>query len=300
MKAMYLGIVDGGSAKSVSFEIPEGDAGTEATLEWIRKLIYQGVRDPQVNRLAVGILQGVPAHDQTAEAKAIYQWVRANIRFTGDIYSAETLRQAAEILSVRAGDCDDINGVLLPTLLESVGIESRLVTVAADDSRPDTFSHIYPEANLDGRWVPMDAAAKHASFRKEPSTVYRKRVWDLHSSAYQDVGPASMLAPQDAAARMAALHGLGQDDGDGFDWSALTQELPQIISTSTAGAASILKAVNTPSYPTYGTATVINPATGLPVTAPTVTATASVSSSPMGVVVVGLALLLVSVFALAK
>ena len=106
---------------SVSFEIPEGDTGTAATIEKIRELIYQGVRDVNVNRMAVGILQGVPAHRPALEARAIYDWVRANIRFTQDISTAETLRTAAEILQVRAGDCDDINGVLLPTLFSSVG-----------------------------------------------------------------------------------------------------------------------------------------------------------------------------------
>jgi hypothetical protein len=282
---MYLSTGGEKPARSVSLEIPEGDAGTAETIKWIRKFIYLGVRDPAVNRLAVAIVQSVPPYDQTAEAKAIYQWVRQNIRFTGDIFNTETVRTPQEILNVRAGDCDCINGVLIPTLLESVGIEARVVTVAADDSRPEMFSHIYPQANLDGRWtwVAMDAAAKSADFGKEPAHVYRERIWDLHSGGYRD------------------LKGLGQDDDSGgFDLSSLTQ----LITAGTVGASNVIRAVNAP----YAPSTLL-PATSMPVTgvvpssvAQTMYPAAAVTTSGSSVTVVigGLALLLVALLVLKR
>ena len=221
---------------SLSFTIAEGDAGIEQTVGMIRQLIHQGVRDVTVNRTALGIVQGVPPHEPALEAQAIYQWVRTNIRFTGDIYGAETLRPAAEILRVRGGDCDDINGILLPTLLESVGIQSRLVTIAADDSRPENFSHIYPEANLNGVWTPMDAAAKSASFGRAPAVYWRKKIWPVTNEDGQIAGLGMYLA---------------QDD-DGI-LSELAQLTP-LISASTAGAANIIKAVTAPYAPTISTA----------------------------------------------
>ncbi len=164
---------------SVDLEIAPGDQGIAQTIDAIRQLVFDGVRDVDVNRTALQIVSSAPAHNPGAEARAIYNWIRSNIRFTNDIYGAETLRPAREILLVRAGDCDDINGVLLPTLLESVGIQSRLVTIAADQTRPEVFSHIYAEANLDGQWVPMDAAARSARFGLEPAEYWRRQTWDV-------------------------------------------------------------------------------------------------------------------------
>jgi hypothetical protein len=254
---MYLATGSQNGFGSASIEIPEGDEGTAQTIALIRQLVYQGVRDASVNRTAVGIVQTVPAHRPDLEARAIYDWVRANIRFTPDISSAETLRTAAEILRVRAGDCDCSNGILLPTLFSSVGLDSRLVTVAADDSRPDIFSHIYPEVMVNGQWTPADAAAEHASWGKEPGHVYRKRVWDLETDSYQDLKGVSFL---------------GQDDG--FDWGALAQT----IAVGTTGVAQIVRAASVPTLPvgSYGLQ-------------PVASATATVSSS--GGLFVGVGLL---------
>lgn len=215
---------------SLTVPIAEGDQGTEQTITQMRRLIWDGLRNVDVNRLAVSIVYDAPAWNTRAEAKAIYSWIRKNIRFTGDIAIAETLRTVEEILAVRAGDCDCINGVLLPTLMMSVGIETRLVTVAAEASRPESFSHIYPEVNLDGVWTPVDAAAEHAAFGKEPGHVYRKTVWDLETGKRQD---------------LKGWPGLGQDDDDGVDWSGIAQA----ITAGSAGAASLVKAINTPAYP---------------------------------------------------
>jgi hypothetical protein len=227
---------------SIDLPIAEGDAGTAQTIEAIRSLILQSVRDAGVNRLALSLVQNVPAHDTLGEARAIYDWVKNNIRFTGDIYDAETLRPAREILHVRAGDCDCINGVLLPTLLESIGIEARLVTINADRSRPDLFSHIYAEANVNGQWIPLDAASKHAAFGLEPAVYWRKKVWSLHDDSNSLEGLGMYL---------------GQDDSDGgFDAS----DLATLITAGTVGAANVIKAINAPYAPTtvLGTAAMPN------------------------------------------
>ena len=241
---------------SLDLQIAEGDVGTAQTVSLMRSLIDQGVRDADINRFALALLERVPAHDTMAEAKAMYQWVRKNIRFTGDIYNAETLRTAREILQVRAGDCDDINGVLLPTLLESVGIETRPITINADSGRPELYSHIYTEANIDGQWIPLDAASKHASFGKAPAVYWRKTAWDGEG------GPEAM-------ARY-----LEQDDGDGgVNWTAVAQ----MVTAGTVGAANIIKAENAPyapttimptsAIPTFGQTTGLTPVASATVTA---------------------------------
>ncbi len=269
---------------SVTLQIPEGDEGTAQTIAAMRQFIYTGIRDVDVNRAAIAIVQSVPAHRPEQEAKAIYQWVRSNIRFTPDISSAETLRTAAEILKVRAGDCDCINGVLLPTLFSSVGLDTRLVTVAADDSRPDTFSHIYPEVNVNGQWTPADAAAEHASWGKEPGHVYRKRVWDIEKDSYTDLKGYRFLGQDDD----------GSDDSS-FDYGALTQA----IQVGSVAASQVIHAVEQPTapviaLPSSGVSTLYSTpgVTGVATAAAGATATATVSTSGSLVVGGGLILLL--------
>ena len=203
--------------------IPDGDRGVETTVRYISRFVQDAVRSPEVNRLAISILHesNAPQHNPTAEAKAIFNWVRRNFRFVSE--SEETLRPIQEILRVRAGDCDDINGILLPSLLLSVGIPVRLVTVAVEPDAPESFSHIYAEALLNGSWVAVDAARPGARFGRAPEHYFRKRVWKISGDRYSDVA------------------GLNGYRGLGFDFSALTS----LVSAGATGAAQILASSKT-------------------------------------------------------
>ena len=292
---------------AASRPIPEGDAGTAATIEAMRQLIDEGKKDPVVHELAANILRKarVRAFDWQGEVRAIYAAVKRNVRFTRDIRGKETLHAAREIIRLQIGDCDDFT-ILLCALLETVGVRTRIKTIAGDGRAPDTFTHVFPEALVDGKWIAVDAARRHPALGRQPRNAWRTRVWDTQSSEYQDieglagtsqiVGPrrvARAWSPKNAAwtqglrghfgrlghrmrlgamvhprgrrtpgapaASYGAPHGqghygrralqalaLGQDDGTDFDWSQLETELPSLITAGTAGAASIIKAGQTP------------------------------------------------------
>jgi hypothetical protein len=217
---------------SITLPLADGDQGTAQTIALIRQLVDRGMKDPAVNRTALSILQNVPPHDEEAEVRAIYDWVRGHIRFTKDLYGKETLRPAAAILEVGAGDCDDINGILLPALLGTVGYRARLVTVASQAEAPDQFSHVYAEVCVGGQWIPLDAARPYAAFGKAPMNFMRKRIWDLQSSVYQDV------------------KGLGQlpSAGLGVDWGDVATNIAKVIGPATSGAAKIIQSARMPVY----------------------------------------------------
>jgi len=90
-----------------------GDAGVEQTINEMRGLVDQALHDPSIIRLAKDIVRSVPAFDDVAEAEGLYNWVRANVRFTKDPVNKENLYPPAELLKIRSGDCDDIS-MLLP------------------------------------------------------------------------------------------------------------------------------------------------------------------------------------------
>ncbi len=163
-----------------------GDAGVEQTINEMRSLVDEALRDPQIIRLSTDIVRSVSAFDDYGEANALYEWVRRNIRFTKDPVNKEKLYPPAELLKIRAGDCDDI-AMLLGTLLMAVGYPARLMTVAANG---DEFSHVYVEANVNGEWVPLDPARYDSQFGVPPPAFTRARWWSLDDASHGDL-PAS-------------------------------------------------------------------------------------------------------------
>lgn len=164
-----------------------GDAGVEQTVELMRRLIDRGVTDPELRALTIKILRdsGAPPHDPLAKADAIYSWVHTNIYFVNDPVDSdgdpkETLSPARDILQFGGGDCDDF-AVLMSTLLQIAGFQTHIVTVASDPRDPGQFTHVYPEVEIDGAWIPVDAARPGAHFGLAPEHVYRRKVWSSAS-----------------------------------------------------------------------------------------------------------------------
>jgi hypothetical protein len=279
---------------AISFPIAPGDAGIRQTVDVIRKLVDDGVKDPHVNALAIRLARRVPRFDRMAQAQAIYEYVLENIWFVDDPVQKETVRPARVVLQVGGGDCDDINGVLLPSLLGTIGIATRLVTVASDPRDPTQFSHIYAEADIDGEWIPIDAARPGAQFGLEPNNFTRKRLWSLDNSSFEDVVDTVTGAAGGSAAGAAleasglfGLNGyltLGDDSTDAQDELAAAP----LVAAGTVGIADIIAASqgspyasygNPVSYAQYGMAT--SPSMAAPAGIPTTPASSLTSLMPL-------------------
>lgn len=234
-------------------QLPEGDPGTGVTIQHMIGLIEAGKKNPLVNRAAASIVRSVPQFQRLAEASAVYQWVRRNIRFTSDVKGVETLRAPAETLTAGVGDCDDYV-TLIASLLATIGHNLRIVTVASDPRDPSIFTHVFPEDYIRGRWVALDAARRNPAIGKRPSRVYRVRVWQMDGT-YFDLDPRDYAGGADAAegGDERAMHGLGFLAQD--DTTQILNALTPDITAATTGAANIIRAVNSPTYP-YGTVTV--------------------------------------------
>ena len=160
-----------------------GDADVAQTIDQMRSLVDEALRDPTILRQAKNIVSGVPAFDDYSEAEALYNWVRTNIRFTKDPVNKETLYPPSELLQIRSGDCDDIS-MLLGTLLMAIGYPARLMTVAAGG---DDFSHVYVEGQINGQWIPMDPARSDSQFGVAPPAYTRARWWALSDNSQGDL-----------------------------------------------------------------------------------------------------------------
>lgn len=160
-------------------KLTDSQGGTEETLAEMTKLINNGKIDPMVIERARDIISDVPEKDYEQEADKIFKFVQKNVRYTKDVAGVETLtapqRMLREIESRghTFGDCDD-KTILLGTLLESVGHQTRLVVTSQSPTKE--FQHVYLEANLLGEWIPLDATKKDAQMGwEQPSYTMKAR-----------------------------------------------------------------------------------------------------------------------------
>jgi len=99
----------------------------------------------------MAIVSAVPNKQYAAEARAIQEWVRGNIRYTRDINGVETLQVPEKTLEYKQGDCDD-HAVLVAALLESIGHPARFRAIATGRN----FSHVFTETKIGPRWLSVE------------------------------------------------------------------------------------------------------------------------------------------------
>lgn len=176
-------------AWSASRDLRDGDAGIEQTIALVRKVVWQSLSDPWTRMQAATLLRSEPAvepYNDAAKAYRFWRKVYENISFVDHPIAHQLVQSPQFTVSSRIGNCTDINAVLLSSLLMNVGIPAHLVTVANNPNHPDEFNHVYVEAQIDGEWIPVDAARPGASFGTTVPNIYRSRAWDLLSRDYAD------------------------------------------------------------------------------------------------------------------
>jgi transglutaminase-like putative cysteine protease len=143
------------------------DMPIEERLASIQDLVHKSIQDPEMRKLALQITSGCAERDGECEAQAVYQYVKQNVRYTGDIApikwpsgqveGVDLYQSARRTLEFGGGDCDD-QSILIATLLALNGITPRLRVMK--ESRGEDWSHIFPLAGLSKnnptRWVALD------------------------------------------------------------------------------------------------------------------------------------------------
>jgi transglutaminase-like putative cysteine protease len=137
-------------------QIPDGLAGTEATLRVMREMVNRCKVNTQIRQAATTVAFLQPEKDYRAEAEAVFNEVRDGIRYMRDVAGVETLQEPHITLASKLGDCDD-KTCLLASMLESIGIPTRFVVAGYSG---ENFEHVYLQAWL-GEWVNMDPTEPH-------------------------------------------------------------------------------------------------------------------------------------------
>jgi len=136
-------------------------------VKYIVKGIQSGREDPEVRKFALQVVNRkcgkrwcIDERDTWGEAKAIFDAVRENVRYTGDIYMLDTFQHPSKwTLKYHGGDCDDYT-ITLGSALQSIGHQVMLRIIQTNDN--EDFNHIFL---LDGippgdpqKWVALDAS----------------------------------------------------------------------------------------------------------------------------------------------
>lgn len=169
MEAPAIDSFSDGNMKTVLRQSTSQEMPIEERIASIQKLVEKSVMDPEMRKLAIRITRNCPERDGLCEAKAIYKYVKKNVRYTGDIASIkmsngetegiDLYQSARRTLELGAGDCDDMS-IVTSTLLASIGITPRL-RVTAEDANSD-WGHIYTTAQLP-KFSPTYAVALDAT-----------------------------------------------------------------------------------------------------------------------------------------
>lgn len=132
--------------------LPDGVAGTRATLKRMAALVKQYKKDPGLNLLALDLTRGLASYDSLGEIRRLQRFVRDQIRYVMDVEGVETLRTPPVTLEYAAGDCDD-KSVLLCTLAATIGYSTQFIAVGFDG---ENYSHVLGAVKLGTRVIPCE------------------------------------------------------------------------------------------------------------------------------------------------
>lgn len=157
--------------------VSNGTRGTEQTIAMMQKLVNSGKRNNKIRRLCGEIISKCRSKDYYCYAKSAYEWVRDHIKYAYDPNLVEYLEGADVVLANKIGDCDSMD-ILLASMFENLGFQTQFVTIKADDSRPDEFTHVYLRTLIPKvGWVNADPIMPDKYFGWEAPYPNGRRYW---------------------------------------------------------------------------------------------------------------------------
>lgn len=140
--------------------IPDGDVGTDLTLDAMEDLVRGSMRVELTRLFGWSIVQGCGSH--VARARALKAWLTPRYIFQPDPLELEVVSSPDlqlcryQAYGFVAGDCDDL-AVLAAALGAAVGLAPRFVVIALQVGGP--FEHVWTELWDGIRWVDFDLVA---------------------------------------------------------------------------------------------------------------------------------------------
>jgi hypothetical protein len=206
---------------------PGGMAHVSSTVAKMAELAQKGSHSYPIRNLATRITRNVPSKAPTAELRALYEWVRDNIRYRKDPVGLEWVQSPERTVMEGAGDCDDMS-TLLGALAGSLGHPYVFRTVG---SAPDSQSHVQLQAFDGKRWVHLDPVLEPTQPTTAPRTdpgmfgayaVGADHIWDSEGRMLS--GPTNSM---ERSLWLSGLSGVADaDDRELWSFNAYFAEVP--------------------------------------------------------------------------
>jgi hypothetical protein len=139
---------------TILVEIPDGAAGTRATLKEMARIVRAYRVNPQITAEAAHIASLNMPGNYRGEIDALHAWVRDYIRYLQDPVDVQALRTPDVTLALNAGNCAQ-KAILLATFLESIGHKTRFVAVGYTGN-PQEFEHVFAETKIGRDWLSLE------------------------------------------------------------------------------------------------------------------------------------------------
>jgi hypothetical protein len=172
---------------------------TAATVRKMGTLIRNARSDRAIAAAVADALkpctQGIP------QLACIWWWIKHRVKFLHhDAQICKLLNQCnggefqllispSVLLRMKTpeGDCATFT-MLADAMVLCCGYPVRILTLAADRTRPGEYSHVYGAARDNGRWIPLDVShGKYPGWEVPAYDVQRQTIWDLDANIISDV-----------------------------------------------------------------------------------------------------------------
>lgn len=210
--------------QATTVEIPDGDAGTLATVEHMRALVNDRCAHPRIRALALRIIG--KASSPALQIDRIRVWLRTHVRFVPDPDVTELLHDPVLLAEwiERDGsvgvDCDDV-AMLGAVLGKAVGIPARFVIVGFYQPNAP-FGHVWTEL-FDGQtWRELDTTRTNQGI--EDGRISRRLMIDVATGDQQGGKMAGMVTTR----RVGAFPNRRRQPPNGLGW---VQSIPVVVST---------------------------------------------------------------------
>lgn len=125
----------------------------------------------EIREKALELTRYLSPKDWVGQVRALFEYVRDDIRYVHDVWGVETLHTPLQIMRQEQGDCDD-KSILLAALLESIGHPARFVAASL---KQNGFSHVFVQTRVGQKWVSLDAT-ENVPMGWEPPNIRQRLI----------------------------------------------------------------------------------------------------------------------------
>ncbi len=130
--------------------------------------------DVQIKHIANRVVSSGCESGRVCHAKALYYFVRDNIKYISDPLGVEYVEDPKEVVKSGGGDCES-GSILLANLMESVGIRSQLVLISGHAYVRVVLPEAVSGDKIEDDWVYMDWTCDNCDFGEVPWQNLRKQ-----------------------------------------------------------------------------------------------------------------------------